>query len=132
VPALTSHLPSNSSDPFLHTNLEAFDGGRNTSLVGPGHGSLVTLLPPPPPSQVSVGGQDWFLYHAWRWDRVGQAPGRTLCLDPVTWSGAGWPHIGVPSTGARPGPGGRGDSGPAREQAGAVGSLMDQIVIEVV
>jgi hypothetical protein len=62
---------------------------------------------------------------------VGQAPGRTLCLDPVAWSGAGWPHIGVPSNGARPGPALYTRIHRKQEEDGAYGTVFDQISIEV-
>jgi len=80
-------------DVFLHTDLEIFDAGENCTLVGPGHGSMVT-----------IDDNQWFLYHAWRWGQVGAAPGRTLNLDLVKWSDDGWPHIGTPSVQPTPAP----------------------------
>ena len=68
---------------FLHTNLDIFDAGQNCTLVGPGHGSMVFGLSTKSyilsgsccvlknsSSQVTVGGNQWFLYHAWRWGQV--------------------------------------------------------------
>ena len=75
-------------DTFMHTNLDMFDAGQNSTFVGPGHGSAVL-----------VGDDYWFLYHAWKWNKVGAYPtGRVLLLDKVIWNKtSGWPLIGSPS-----------------------------------
>ena len=81
-------------DVFLHTNLEMFDAGENSTFVGPGHGSAIL-----------VGEDWWFVYHSWRWDQVGEAPGRVLLLDKINWDEtSGWPHIGTPSVKSTPAP----------------------------
>jgi arabinan endo-1,5-alpha-L-arabinosidase len=68
----------------------------NDRWHGPGHGSVVT-----------VGGSDWFAYHAWQagkidevWD-VSVHP-RMMLLDRIEWQADGWPRIG----GGTPGDGG--------------------------
>ena len=75
-------------DVFLHTDWEKFNSGKNSTFVGPGHGSAV-----------SVGEDWWFVYHSWRWDQVGKyPPGRVLLLDKIVWDDkTNWPHIGTPS-----------------------------------
>ena len=81
-------------DVFLHTDLDLFNNGENSTFVGPGHGSVV-----------QVGGDWWFVYHAWRWGQVGQTPGRVLLLDKIEWDEeAAWPHIGSPSVSSHPNP----------------------------
>ena len=43
-------------------------------------------------------GDDWFLYHAYRWNQVEDVPGRVLCLDKIRWNKYNdWPYIGTPS-----------------------------------
>lgn len=69
------------------------------SFVGPGHGSIVT-----------AGGNDFYVYHAWRPGKIDPAwdkptfP-RVMLVDRITWSD-GWPviHDGTPSSGAMPMP----------------------------
>ena len=59
-------------------------------LIYSGHGSVVD----------TPNGEDWFMYHAWRWHQVDQEPlERVLCLDKIHWNAVddGWPYIGVPS-----------------------------------
>jgi len=80
--------PVSEKDTFLHTNLDIFDAGQNSTFVGPGHGSAVR-----------VGTDYWFIYHAWKWNKVGDyPPGRVLLLDKIDWNKkTGWPLIGSPS-----------------------------------
>jgi len=49
---------------------------------GPGHGTVAT-----------VGGSDWFLYHAWRADQVGAPHPRRLLRAAIAWQD-GWPRLG--------------------------------------
>jgi arabinan endo-1,5-alpha-L-arabinosidase len=62
-------------DPILH---------NSARWLGPGHGSVV-----------SIGDEDYFVYHAWNAGPGGQpAPGgRQVLVDRITWQG-GWPSIG--------------------------------------
>ena len=64
--------------------------GNNERWVGPGHGSVVT-----------VGGLDYFVYHAWANAGNGKndgAKGRQVLVDRIMWKD-GWPqiHDGTPS-----------------------------------
>ena len=70
---------------------------NNARWVGPGHGSVV-----------SVGGADYFVYHAWPATSSGThdtSQGRQVLLDRISWVD-GWPQIsdGTPSTGLQPWP----------------------------
>ena len=60
------------------------------SIMPIGHGSVIK----------APNGEDWIMYHAWKWHQVGQQPpGRVLCLDKIHWDvNVGWPYIGVPSS----------------------------------
>ena len=61
--------------------------GQNVTFVGPGHGSVVQLQT-----------EDWFVYHAWPFKKIGlEHPGRMLMLDKITWMNNLWPKIGIPS-----------------------------------
>lgn len=58
--------------------------------VGPGHGCVVT-----------AGGDDYYLYHAWKNAGDGRAlasNGRSVLMDRIDWM-SGWPviHDGSPS-----------------------------------
>jgi GH43 family beta-xylosidase len=71
---------------------------NNERWVGPGHGSVVT-----------VGGLDYFVYHAWQNAGDGtQLPsgGRRVLVDRILWD-EGWPsiHDGTPSRSPVPWPG---------------------------
>jgi beta-xylosidase len=71
---------------------------NNERWVGPGHGSVIT-----------VGGVDWFVYHAWSNNGSGgnvAAEGRYMLIDRIDWVD-GWPaiHDGTPSRSAQPWPG---------------------------
>ena len=58
----------------------------NFTLLG--HGSVVR----------TTNGDDWFVYHAYRWKQIEKGPGRVLCLDKVHWNkSTKWPFIGTPS-----------------------------------
>ena len=54
----------------------------------------------------TVGGETWYLYHAWKAKRIGtRRPGRVLLLDRVYWNPVTlWPSIGTPSTFITPAP----------------------------
>ena len=57
--------------PILETDWSAYTRGLNTTFVGPGHGSVV-----------SVGGDWWIIYHAWIQGRVDQQePGRSSIIE---------------------------------------------------
>ena len=46
----------------------------------------------------TTNGDDWFVYHAYRWKQIEKGPGRVLCLDKVHWNkSTKWPFIGTPS-----------------------------------
>ncbi len=64
----------------------------NGSFGGPGHGSVV----------LGPSG-DWVLvYHAWRADSIGTAPGRLVLVDRISWRD-GWPHMdAAPSPRSQP------------------------------
>ena len=48
--------------------------GENCTFVGPGHGSVVSLK-----------NEDWFIYHAWAFKKIGpEHPGRMLMLGMVS------------------------------------------------
>ena len=48
--------------------------GENCTFVGPGHGSVVSLK-----------NEDWFVYHAWAYKKIGhEYPGRMLMLGKLT------------------------------------------------
>ena len=71
---------------------------NNNDWVGPGHGSVV-----------SVGDDDYFIYHAWMNDGQGMqddGKGRRDLVDRITWVD-GWPKIsdGSPSASPQPWPG---------------------------
>jgi arabinan endo-1,5-alpha-L-arabinosidase len=71
---------------------------NNERWVGPGHGSVVT-----------VGGMDYFVYHAWTNAGNGTqagATGRQVLVDRIAWQD-GWPsiHDGTPSRTPQPWPG---------------------------
>jgi len=60
--------------------------GNNTSWVGPGHGSVV-----------SVHGRDYFFHHAWPALANGQndtSKGRYGLIAPIAWGADGWPVLG--------------------------------------
>ena len=61
-------------------------------FAGPGHGS-VTKGP---------DGRDWFVYHAYGANAVGDGHPRQLLADPITWGDDGWPSFagGTPSAGS--------------------------------
>lgn len=62
--------------------------------AGPGHGSVV----------VAPGGAWAHVYHAWVAGHVGDAPGRQVLVDRITWD-AGWPQmLGAPSSRSQPPP----------------------------
>jgi arabinan endo-1,5-alpha-L-arabinosidase len=71
--------------------------GINSQWVGPGHGSVVT-----------VGGSDFFVYHAWLNDGSDghvAAAGRQMLVDRIIYAN-GWPAIGggSPTTSLQPFP----------------------------
>ena len=90
-------LLADASAPTEATVLAA--GGR---WLAPGHNSLIT----------DSAGQDWLLYHAIdlrqpTFDALNDEQGytrRAMLLDPVTYTAEGWPQVGTPSEGERPGP----------------------------
>jgi GH43 family beta-xylosidase len=60
--------------------------GNNTSWVGPGHGSVV-----------SVHGRDYFFHHAWPALANGKndtSKGRYGLIAPIAWGADGWPKLG--------------------------------------
>ena len=60
--------------------------GNNSSWVGPGHGSVV-----------SVHGRDYFFHHAWPALPNGKndtAKGRYGLVAPIAWGADGWPVLG--------------------------------------
>lgn len=67
----------------------------NSSWSGPGHNSIVT-----------VSGQDWIVYHAWKGTHeCSQGGDRRMLIDRVGWKG-GWPYVnnGTPSRGTHSAP----------------------------
>ena len=60
--------------PVLHSNSE---------WAGPGHGTIVRK-----------NGQDYYVYHAWKADKIGDPNPRMVLMDPVQWGPDGWPKIG--------------------------------------
>lgn len=64
----------------------------NTSFAGPGHGSVL-----------HGPSGDWVhVYHAWLADHVGEAPGRLVLVDRITWQD-GWPRmLSAPSPRSQP------------------------------
>jgi len=72
--------------PVLETDWGQYSRGLNTTWVGPGHGSVV-----------SVGEDWWLIYHAWLWGKVDQEPGRQLLMDKMSWQSK-WPVVGSPSS----------------------------------
>eukprot|EP00092_Neocalanus_flemingeri_P004022 GFUD01004329.1.p1 GENE.GFUD01004329.1~~GFUD01004329.1.p1 ORF type:complete len:386 (+),score=57.74 GFUD01004329.1:247-1404(+) len=78
--------------PFIKRNLPVLDNdweklskGENSTFLGPGHASVV-----------SMGDDWWVIYHAWVYGRVDKEPGRQLLLDKILWQ-SGWPIVGSPS-----------------------------------
>lgn len=66
----------------------------NQRWHGPGHGSIVT-----------IGGADYFAYHAWQAGRIDEVwdvsvHPRMMLLDRVDWQADGWPRIGDGTPGA--------------------------------
>ena len=63
-----------------------------------GHGSTVQ----------TPNGEDWYIYHAWRYKEIGNnPPGRVLLLDRIRWDvlpDGPWPYIGTPSDEPTPAP----------------------------
>ena len=75
---------------FLHTNSYRYAPGFNCTFVGPGHGTPIKLN----------NGDFWYVYHAWRYDRIDVYPpgsDRVMNIDKISWTEDGWPFIGVPS-----------------------------------
>jgi beta-xylosidase len=62
----------------------------NGHWAGPGHGAII-----------QKDGKDFYVYHAWKADKIGDPNPRMVLMDRVDWSG-GWPKIGdgTPSGGA--------------------------------
>jgi len=83
--------PYNKSDTHVvKIDLERYNKGVNCTFEGPGHGSVVQ----------DANKNDWLIYHAWSYWKVGQnPPGRMMLLDKLVWNEEGWPqvHKGVPS-----------------------------------
>jgi len=53
----------------------------------------------------TVNGDDWMVYHAYRWKQIKTGPGRVLCIDKIRWNMTNkWPFIGVPSSEPRQAP----------------------------
>ena len=47
----------------------------------------------------TANGDDWMVYHAYRWKQIKSGPGRVLCIDKIRWNmTTKWPFIGVPSS----------------------------------
>lgn len=66
----------------------------NAAWGGPGHGSIVR----------GPRGEWVHVYHAWRGDRIGAAPGRLVLVDRIQWAD-GWPRmLGAPSWRSQPPP----------------------------
>merc|ERR550532_2380676 len=78
--------------PVITTDWDSMQQGHNCSFVAPGHGSVV-----------DVDGEWWLYYHAWINGKMNSEPGRLMMMDKIDWQD-GWPLVGVPSDGPRPGP----------------------------
>lgn len=78
---------------------------NNERWVGPGHGSIVTIV-----GETSGSMLDYFVYHAWTNAGDGTqlgGDGRQVLVDRIVWGGDGWPaiHDGTPSRSPLPWPG---------------------------
>jgi beta-xylosidase len=72
----------------VETDWRRHMAGRNSTWEGPGHASVV---------EDGAGGW-WLVYHAWRYGRMNQSPGRMVLLDRLVWrrdpgSGEVWPEV---------------------------------------
>ena len=66
-----------SKQSFIFLFLFRYQSGENITFVSPGHGSVVK----------SRKGEDWYIYHAWLYDKINDRnPGRVLMLDKITWN----------------------------------------------
>ena len=79
----TWHLTSRSNKASLSGSKVLYffwfrdQSGENITFVSPGHGSVVK----------SRKGEDWFIYHAWLYDKINDRnPGRVLMLDKIKWN----------------------------------------------
>ena len=84
------------STPILHTDWDLEMYGVDSSFVGPGHCSAVWL---------EEKGSWWMVFHAWKFGKVGQEPGRVMLIDEVEISQEGWPQMkrqAFPTVSAQP------------------------------
>jgi beta-xylosidase len=68
----------------------------NGHWAGPGHGAII-----------QKDGKDFYVYHAWKADKIGDPNPRMVLMDQIDWDG-GWPKIGdgTPSGGVPAAPSG--------------------------